>query len=329
MSKKFLKNGLELYEKHAGKSTVTKVIIDYTTKQYSNLSTRSSSLSKLKRLIIETHHSEGPVPKEVQAMKLTHAQYVKLSAATQKRLEAKSDECIVIEDADKFMGNVLSGLLGSTVAELFPAIALACGRRTKEILETGLLTPIKGDHYRAIFSGQAKTRGDPEPFEIPLLSPLPLVNNAIDNLRAITDVKSQSASQLGNAVAKATCTDDLTPHSLRAIYSAILWKQYDGKKSMNRYIGLILGHNSMSTSIHYARVKIKGLTTIRWRPTITAEMFDIGGAAQARCVDNIVKLYNDRKRVTINALRKMQSSPSTIKTVTKNNEKLVTVLKKL
>lgn len=334
MSRKFIADGLKLYAKHKDKSTVTKIIVQYATKQYSNLGTRSSSLSKLKKAIIQAHHNEGPVPDEVKAIKLSQKQYDTLFAATQKRLEIKSDECIDIPNADEFIDKVLSGLLGNTVAELFPAVALACGRRTKEILETGLLTPVKSNMYAALFTGQCKVREDPEPFEIPLLAPLPLVNNALVNLRAITNDKPQSASQLGNAVKIATGRDDLTPHLLRAIYAMILWKDYQdkgkGKKSMNRFISQVLGHSSMSTSVHYTRVKVSGLTTNKWKPTITLDMFETNGkAAENRCVENIISLYNEGKRITVNALRKRRSSPATIRAVASKNPNLMGVLKKI
>lgn len=328
MSKKFIADGLALYEKHKGKESVTQVIVQYATNHYKNLSTRSASLSKLKKVIIQTHHNEGSVPKEVKAIKLSRKEYDKLFEKTKANLEAKSDECIEIENADEFMNCVLGGLLGNTVAELFPAVALATGRRTIEIMETGLLTPVKGEPYHATFSGQAKTKGDPEPYTIPLLAPLPLINNAINNLWAITN-GNQSASQLSAAVKKATGMEELTPHDLRRIYAMIMWKGYEGKASMNRHLSKLLGHSSMSTSVHYSRVKVSNLTTTKWKPTITLDMFEINGKAQLRCVENILKLYNQGKRVTVNQLRKLQSSPSTIKLVTKNNENLVGVLKKL
>ena len=213
-------------------------------RRQTGLSEFASAFSKL--------HS---IPDEVRALHLTTAESIERKAAETDRVEkklaiAKNFNC------DALMAASMNHLTAQSFNEVVPALLLATGRRSVEVLKTGGFEIVS--EYRVRFSGQAKKGDIPgAPFEIDLLAPAAMVITGIDWLRKNYDCKDLSNLQVhtkyGKCVQLAVKKHMQTnAHSLRAINAVAceqLWNK--GKKSFIGYLKDQLGHvGTMSPALY-------------------------------------------------------------------------------
>lgn len=329
MSVKFLKTGLHLYESKRDSPTVTKAIIDYARASYTNPSTLKSSLSRLKALIIKTHFSDitVDVPKEVQEMVLTQAEYVSINKEGQKRLENRANNVIEIEDGTEFLNTVLTGLTSDSFPELYTALLLATGRRSSELLHTIILKPDKDDTHAAIFKGALKKGrhdDDPPAFGIPLLADYKLVSSAIKKLHALLKAKPSHdyPTTLNRYIVRVTGDDRLHPHSLRGLYATYNYLINSPSQSQNAYFAEILGHSDLASSMSYNVYKINNFQIKKNKPT--TDQFEYNTDSELKAVNAILKLHSENKLISINNIKKIGAvGYATAKKVVDNNKKLI------
>ena len=185
------------------------------------------------------------------------------------------DAVAVIEQANVL---VESESYVSKVAGLY----LLTGRRHGEILITGRFDdplfdtqqdPILDEWLEfemesALFSGQTKRKNNEDvPYNIPILAPLKIVQEAIAHLRTNKPHKvgqrPKGSKELGIKVRKefqdikllpipSGKNDYLNPHNLRSAYSAICWQLYRASEYSTRctediFIKAIMGHTEDTT----------------------------------------------------------------------------------
>jgi integrase len=176
-----------------------------------------------------------------------------------------------------------------TIAQLAVTLLLVSGRRSAEILNgRSVFAPRADSHFHAQFRGQLKKQGNAAAYTIPLLVPFNVFAQALQILRqkqsaaGISPVKlSEEAvhSKYQKRVASvlderritgflpslplsdATCNRHLTPHDLRAIYVALVQKMFCCDYEFPQVAKLVLGHKSVTESLHYQTVRVLASTT--------------------------------------------------------------------
>jgi integrase len=213
------------------------------------------------------------VPPVLEQLKLDKADSAKRVALQDQRASAKLRTSTDI-DVDALMKRLFPGLNGSTFAEVIPALLLATGRRTVEILKTAVFTPIS--EYKVYFQGQVKKRGEVK-YEIDLLAPADLCIKALQWVRDNVDCKNKSLEdinttlgrKLNRAVSRMT---GLKPHDMRRINGVACEKLYNKGKSAKSFIGYIkdqLGHDDVGSTARYQTFKVK--ITRPWKPEAAPE----------------------------------------------------------
>lgn len=203
---------------------------------------------------------------EIAKLKLTNQEYIEIVQKKKQAVKDKNDNTTVIKNSENLRKEILSGLNSLTYNKLFPALLLATGRRTIEILKTGKFRKL-GD--RVLFKGQAKTRKE-KSFDIPLLAPMKDVQRGVKNLRRLfpeikeDNLSNQQVQELvknRNEELFKTISEKygvkLTPHRLRGLYVAFAYKEYSGDASYIGFASRVLGHDDLETTLHYVDVKLK------------------------------------------------------------------------
>lgn len=249
----------------------------------------------------------------------------------------KSNEAVLksktndMSTATSFTGEqmlkILEGLKSDTIKQLAPAVLLATGRRTHEILETAAFEPVPDNRYAAIFSGQAKTESK-EKYEIPLLAPNEVVIKGFHELRKL--IANQSYPE---KVIQRACKP-IKPHDYRRAYSVACEQLYnDGlstkstkKMSANGYISSILGHQNPKTSVHYNIVNVEKPAVYRVADIPTMDMFKhAAGAVMEKRVKELIEFMGTNKKITQTALAHTYGgAPRTWKQLLDQNDELIT-----
>ena len=214
------------------------------------------------------------VPQNLEDLTMVRTQFNELRAIRGRVDAEKLKDPPTIIDGDKLISTVLPKLAtvptsrNDVLKNIVPALLLATGRRTIEILKTAKfsLTPqMRSDGYECLFEGQAKQGLNPtEEFAIPLLAPYWLVKQALDYVRANVDgslseatLNSNYASMISRVTYKLA---NLNPHQLRAIYAMMCFQLEPTKSSMMGFIASILGHINPTNAMYYQRVSIHNFT---------------------------------------------------------------------
>jgi integrase len=156
------------------------------------------------------------------------------------------------------------------------AVALLTGRRTIEVLKTGVFTP-KGNGLMK-FEGQAKTKKNPL-LIIPVLANSKKVAAAVAHLRNLKDFSNADFEQINSDTQKALerhvnklvanyTKEKATMHDLRKMYAAhcvntvmgaTAIKDENGNVANNPRVFLqaILGHENTATGLHYETWEVK------------------------------------------------------------------------
>lgn len=205
------------------------------------------------------------VPPVLMQLKLSRADHDKVVALRQKSVNAKLATSQKI-DVDALLRKLMPGLTKTTFDDVVPALLLATGRRSVEILKTAKFTPIS--EYKVFFEGQVKKVGEVK-YEIDLLAPADLCIKALTWVRENVDCKTKTTEEinailgrkLNRAVAHRT---SLKPHDLRAVNAVACEKLYNKRKSFIGYIQSQLGHDNETSAPRYQRFKVQ--ITRPWNP---------------------------------------------------------------
>jgi hypothetical protein len=201
------------------------------------------------------------VPPVLAQLKLDEGEGAQRIALQEQQVAAKLRTSTDI-DVDALMKRILPGLNGTTFDDVVPALLLATGRRTAEILKTAIFTPIS--EYKVGFQGQVKKRGEIM-YEINLLAPADLCIKALKWVRDNVDCKNKSleainttlGKKLNRAFAKRTT---FKPHDFRRINAVACENLYNKGESRKSFIGYIreqLGHDDAASAALYQTFKPK------------------------------------------------------------------------
>lgn len=325
MSKAFLNNGLELYIKNHSQNDITEQIVEYATKTYKALNTRSASLSKLKRLIKDYLISKKiKIPPSVVAIQLPTEDYTQIFAQAKVQLDKRGDDPLHITDGEAFMNTMLTGIRSDNLGKLFVAIMLASGRRFSEIVKTASFTPVKNNPYAAIFTGQLKKSGPSEPYEIPLLVPYELFERAFLKFKNMIKGKTFHSASAGKYVKSISGIPTLKVHDLRRLYLAIAFHKTNSKQSLNRFAEKILGHEGAETSVAYTTTRVEGLNKTLWVPKLEIQDFQFNTPKQRKVCEDLIAYFTEHNKLPkVNELRAMGNSSSVITETRRLNKALV------
>jgi hypothetical protein len=210
------------------------------------------------------------VPKNIENFGLSHIE-VDLLKKQRTKVDKDKLEGDVIEVNGNILLNSMMPLLNrrSLYSAVVPALLLATGRRSIEILKTGdfyITKEMDVNGYVCMFSGQAKQGlTEQDPYLITLLAPFKMVKRALNTVRTEFDatkmttaeVHQKFAKSLSNWVKKLAGT---TPHMLRSIYAMMCYKLRKSKQSLIGFISKLLGHTQVQNAMYYHRVSIENLT---------------------------------------------------------------------
>jgi len=173
-------------------------------------------------------------------------------------------------DGDALLNKMMPLLRGTKILhEVVPALLLATGRRSIEILKTAFISLDEGmdpHGYECVFSGQAKSGlDDTKPYVIPLLAPFDMVFSALAKVRRQYDATKKSSDEVHQETARPLDTQvkrlvGVTPHFLRTIYAMMAYKLCSKKSSLIGFILSVLGHSQIANATKYQRVIINNLS---------------------------------------------------------------------
>jgi Telomere resolvase len=210
------------------------------------------------------------LPEYVSDLKLTCKERAFLKKQATKALESKSSESITVQ------GSVLIDQCRKTLNnaranpyDLAAALALSTGRRMVELFSTGSFQPVEGNEQACVFAGQVK-KGALEvdiPYQIPLLASLNSINDALQRLRAAKkctglDNRSINSKYTNscNSAARRLLGKQHHFHTLRGMYAILAHTCcLPHKLSVNSFLSKVLGHQSLSTSLHYSNIHVENL----------------------------------------------------------------------
>jgi integrase len=207
-------------------------------------------------------------PAYINDLKVSDTERTAIQKQATVALEAKSVQSIPVQASDLI--SKCKATLKDTRANPFDtaaALGLLTGRRTVELFKTATFT--SKDEHSALFSGQAK-KGDlaePVSYEIPLLAPPELINSALARLRAAKDCAAITNRDVNlryanscNSSARRLLGKEYHFHTLRGIYAVIAHNCcLPHRYSQNAFVAKVLGHASLSSSLHYCCIHVENL----------------------------------------------------------------------
>lgn len=199
----------------------------------------------------------------LETLRLNEMQQFSFTKEQRQEISQAQGDLRKIYDTDKYLA-VAVGLLGAvSVYDRILGLAALTGRRVAEIGCTAKLTRCEGDNFKAIFTGQLKTKGrtDVIPYEIPLLYNY---DSIVKTLEGIQEDKPQFTNKpaLFNATASNKLSAAVKRHfaglfegesktkDLRSIYALLTFNKFQAGEqskfvtiSINKYFANILGHS--------------------------------------------------------------------------------------
>lgn len=207
------------------------------------------------------------LPEYMYDYKLTKDDIAKNNVRSEKCLEKRGMDCVVVQDGEKLVSQCQQILkaLKEDVFVIAAAIAVLCGRRSIEILKLGTFKECPRGSYSSSFEGAAKKRGAGfEETDIPLLIKFKYLKPAIDHVRRFAKVDDMTNSQinskfshkLGDAAKILMDNLDTRFHDLRAVYGCITHEFFENNCSINIWLKKVLMHDNIDTSVFYSRCKV-------------------------------------------------------------------------
>ena len=201
-------------------------------------------------------------PKNITDIKMTSPAADQRAKANEQIHKEKLQADMLIVDFPKVSERLMPALEQGNddrKQALLAALLLATGRRTEEILKTGILSlgkDMSSNGYLARFEGQSKIGlKDIEAYDIPLLAPFWLVSDGMKRVRDLYDIDplssaNSAASQTLNNYTKSRV--GLKPHDLRKIYAMATYNlQTANKPSLIGWVSRVLGHTQLSNAAYY------------------------------------------------------------------------------
>lgn len=184
-----------------------------------------------------------------------------------KSIEARSMKCVEVENADALVTRCRR-IVTSLTEDPFlitAAVGVLCGRRSCEILRTGVFEPSGRGAYACLFGGAAKKRGAQTREHIPLMCKFKYISRAVAHVRSAIDACSISNTQmnskyshkLGDAAKILMDSLDTRFHDLRAVYAMVMHHVFENQCSVNIWLKKTLLHDNIETSVFYSRCKVQ------------------------------------------------------------------------
>lgn len=187
-------------------------------------------------------------------------------------IEKRLMECIEIDDADNLLERVKKTIKECDTHDPFTVaccLSLVCGRRTIELLKTGIYSESSRGSLACSFSGAAKKkkRCVLDECDIPLLIKFKYFAKGLGYVRSKIDcdgltnaqINAKYSHKLGDATKLYFKIDKIRFHDLRGLYGMISHLAFDNNCSINIWLQKSLLHTQINTSVFYSRFKIKGL----------------------------------------------------------------------
>lgn len=184
-----------------------------------------------------------------------------------RSIETRSMKCIDVADADALVTRCRR--LVATLTEdpflITAAIGVLCGRRSCEILCTGVFEASGRGPHACLFHGAAKKRSAQRGEHIPILCKFKYLYRAVDHIRqkigacgiTNTQMNARYSHKLGDAAKILMESLDSKFHDLRAIYAMVTHSVFENECSVNIWLKKTLLHDAIETSVHYSRCKVR------------------------------------------------------------------------
>jgi hypothetical protein len=199
----------------------------------------------------------------LETLRLNETQQASFTKEQRREISQAQGTLRKIYDVDKYISIAVGLLDAVSVYDRILGLAALTGRRVAEIACSAKLKGIEGDNFKAIFTGQLKTKGrtDVTPYEIPLLHNYVAIAKT---LKGIQKTKPQFVGKpaLFNATASGRLSEQVKKHfsglfegepktkDLRAIYALLAFDRFQAQEgsefvtiSINKYFASILGHS--------------------------------------------------------------------------------------
>ena len=208
------------------------------------------------------------LPEYMSLYRLSRADKEKSSDLASRSIEKRSMKCIQVDNADdlvKYCRKIVSELTEDPFL-ITAAVGVLCGRRSCEILRTGVFEPSSRGAYACLFHGAAKKRGARQRGEhIPVMCKFKYLDKAIEHARRHIDARSMSNTQmnsryshkLGDAAKLLTENVEMRFHDLRAVYAMVTHNVFENDCSVNIWLKKTLLHDAIETSVFYSRCKVQ------------------------------------------------------------------------
>jgi len=199
----------------------------------------------------------------LETLRLSETQQASFTKEQRREISQAQGTLRKIYDVDKYISIAVGLLDAVSVYDRILGLAALTGRRVAEIGCTAKLARCEDDNFKAVFTGQLKTKGrtDVIPYEIPLLHDYDTINST---LKSVQDYKPQFKNnpELFNATASNQLSASVKRHftglfegepktkDLRAIYALLAFDKFQACEqsefvtvSINKYFASILGHS--------------------------------------------------------------------------------------
>ena len=199
----------------------------------------------------------------LETLRLSETQQASFTKEQRREISQAQGTLRKIYDVDKYISIAVGLLDAVSVYDRILGLAALTGRRVAEIGCTAKLARCEDDNFKAVFTGQLKTKGrtDVIPYEIPLIHDYDTINST---LKSVQDYKPQFKNnpELFNATASNQLSASVKRHftglfegepktkDLRAIYALLAFDKFQvGEQgafitvSINKYFASILGHS--------------------------------------------------------------------------------------
>jgi hypothetical protein len=199
----------------------------------------------------------------LQTLRLNDEQQASFTKSQRQEISRGQGNLRKIYDVDRYLSVAIGLLDAVSVYDRILGLAALTGRRVAEIGCTARFTRVEDDNFKAVFTGQLKTKGrtDVVPYEIPLLHNYDAIAKT---LKGVQEAKPQFLNnpELFNATASGRLSEQVKKHfaglfegepktkDLRAIYALLAFNKFQtGQQdkfitvSVNKFFASILGHS--------------------------------------------------------------------------------------
>lgn len=212
------------------------------------------------------------LPDYMKKYRLTPEDKIISSEISRKSLEARSMDCIQVDNADKLLEKCKKVIkeLSEDPFIIAGCLSIVCGRRSIEILKTGTFHVNEGNDLSCLFSGAAKKKVICNKFcVIPLLMKSKYVIAGLQHIRenipcdglSNSQINSKYSHKLGDSAKILMNNLGVRFHDLRCIYGMLSFHMFQHDGSINIWLKKSLLHETLDTSVFYSRCKIEKCET--------------------------------------------------------------------